>query len=244
MVNRAGKLRSFTITFRSWFATFYYSVKALVVMPFSRKRAVADKIIHQWSQRLIDLIKLDIRVKGQFPDTQGKPVIVMCSHSSAYDIPVSILSIPGSVRMLAKKELFKVPLFGRAMRLCEFLSIDRQNKEQARKDLIRAREKMLDGIIIWIAPEGTRSPDGNLLPFKKGGVHLALETGALIVPVVIKDIHKVLPAKSLTFNLNYPVEVRFGDPIDATQYSLEQRNELTRLLRDRMQQLLIPEIQN
>lgn len=239
--SRVGLLLTIWLASVSWLVTFYYCTRAMIASLTAKPaRPAVDKVLRQWSQALVRLINLNVKVVGEFKVEPGRPCIVMCSHSSAYDIPVSFVAVPGSLRMLAKKELFKIPIFGRAMRMSEFISIDRQDKDQARKDLELARQKMESGITIWIAPEGTRSQDGELLPFKKGGMHLAIQTNAQIVPVVIKDIHRVLPAKRFRFNLNQSIEVRIGDAIDASDYGVEQRNQLSKTVRGAMEQLLAP----
>lgn len=238
---QAGLLRTTLISIISWLVTFYYCLKAISVVSFSSSpRLKIDRVIRQWSERLVRLIRLNIEVKGNFQPVDGRRYIIMCSHSSAYDIPVSFLALPGSVRMLAKKELFKIPLFGRAMKMSEFVFINRQDKEEAKKDLALARDKMQDGIMIWLAPEGTRSTDGQLLPFKKGGMHLAIQTQAMIVPVVIKDIHRVLPKHRFRLNLNQTVEFRVGEPIDASDYTIESRHQLSESVRQSMSRLLEP----
>ncbi len=239
--SRTGLIRTVLITIMSWMLTLYYSLKVMVVVLFYRQpRLKVDRVIRQWSTRLVKLIGLKVEVKGQFKPVDGRPMIIMCNHSSAYDIPVSFVAIDGSVRMLAKKELFRIPIFGRAMLMGEFVKIDRQNKDEAKKDLIIARNKMEDGIIIWIAPEGTRSKDGKLLPLKKGGMHLAIQTQALIVPVVIKDIHRVLPTKSFRMNINQTIEFRIGQPIDASEYRIDTREQLTAKVKSSMEALLAP----
>ncbi len=244
-VYRAGRVRTVFVTLYSWAITLWYSFKAISVVLFRKQpRLKIDNVIRQWANALVKLTRMRILVKGEFPDTQGQPCIVMCSHSSAYDIPVSFLTIPGSLRMLAKQELFKIPLFGRAMRMSEFLSINRQDKNRAKQDLAIAKSKMEDGIILWVAPEGTRSKDGKLLPLKKGGIHLSIETGATIVPVVIKDIHKVLPTKTFRIQMNQTIEVRIGEAIDAREFGLEQRNELTKILRHTMESMLVEPIKD
>ncbi|MCO7222682.1 1-acyl-sn-glycerol-3-phosphate acyltransferase [Pleionea sp. CnH1-48] len=240
---RAGRLLTVLITIATWLITIWYCFKAIIFSSFSKNaRMHVDIITREWSQSLVNLIRLRIHVSGDF-DAQyqsGKPCIVMCNHSSAYDIPVSFLAIPGSLRMLAKKELFRIPIFSQAMRASEFLSIDRQDKDQAIRDLATAKEKMEDGIILWVAPEGTRSKEGELLPFKKGGFHLAIETGATIVPVVIKDIHQVLPTKTFRMSISQDIEVRIGDAIDATDYDISERGQLVDAVHQSMDELLKP----
>jgi 1-acyl-sn-glycerol-3-phosphate acyltransferase len=155
----------------------------------------------------------------------------MSNHRSHYDITLTILSLPASIRMLTKKELFKIPLWGRGMAAGEFISIDRNNIEQAKQDLKKAREKMEDGIVLWIAPEGTRSRTGRMGPFKKGGFILAIEAGAQIIPVGIRGSEKVLQPKTWEFFLDQKVDVHIGKPIDASVYTMENKDELIEAVR-------------
>ena len=173
------------------------------------------------------------------PDfNDGRRYIIMSPHASHYDIPVSFVSLPGSIRMLAKKELFSIPLLGQAMRAAEFPSIDRSRRNRAVKDLEKARQMMESGIVLWAAPEGTRSPDGQLLPFKKGCFHLALDTQAVIVPVAIRGIHRVLPARTWQINLGQPVDVRVGTPIDTAGKSKDDIAEIMAGVRENLEELL------
>jgi 1-acyl-sn-glycerol-3-phosphate acyltransferase len=150
----------------------------------------------------------------------------MVNHRSHYDIPLSFVSLPGSIRMLTKKELFTIPIWGKGMKAAEFISIDRKNLEQALKDLDEARKLMQSGIVLWVAPEGSRSRTGKLGEFKKGGFMLALQTGAIIIPVGINGSETILPPESLDFFLNRKVEITIGEPIDAALYNVEQRDTL------------------
>jgi 1-acyl-sn-glycerol-3-phosphate acyltransferase len=113
----------------------------------------------------------------------------------------------------------------------EFISINRHNIEQAKKDLKAAGEKMEDGIVLWIAPEGTRSRTGRLGSFKKGGFILAIETGAQIIPVGIRGSEKVLPAKTWDLYLNQQVDIHIGNPIDASAYTLKSKDDLIEAVR-------------
>jgi 1-acyl-sn-glycerol-3-phosphate acyltransferase len=133
--------------------------------------------------------------------------------------------------MLTKKELFKIPLWGRGMAAGEFICIDRKNIEQAKQDLKKAREKMEDGIVLWISPEGTRSRTGRMGPFKKGGFILAIEAGAQIIPVGIRGSEKVLQPETWEFFLDQKVEVYIGKPIDASAYTLEHKDKLIEVVR-------------
>ncbi|UAW99278.1 1-acyl-sn-glycerol-3-phosphate acyltransferase [Halopseudomonas nanhaiensis] len=185
------------------------------------ERSRVDRYTRSWSGWLLRLIRMRLSVEGDCPDfNDGRRYIILCNHASHYDIPATFVAMPGSIRMLAKSELYRIPLLGSAMRAAEFPSINRHRRDQALADLQRARTMMESGIVLWAAPEGTRSPDGSLLPFKKGCFHLALDTGAIVVPVAIRGIHHVLPARTRQFNLGQPVSVHIGEPIDSCRYDL------------------------
>ncbi len=223
------RLFSKWIVFISWVATFYYSILALLVpLTGKGKRQRTNNILCRWSNSLLNIIHLKYQVFNPHQVTfePNKRYMVMCNHTSLYDIPLSILAVNNSLRMVAKKELARIPFFGQAMQANEFVFIDRKNREQAMKDLQKAADLMKSGIIIWMAPEGTRSSTGELLPFKKGGFLLALETGATIVPLGIRGALNIMPNKTLQVSQGKNVELHFGQPIDASQYTIEQRDQL------------------
>lgn len=196
-------------------------------------RKDGDGLLTWWSNGLVNAAHIKKTVFDPFNVRiePGKRYIIMSNHRSLYDIPLSILSLPGSIRMLTKKELFRIPLWGRGMAAGEFISIDRHNIDQAKMDLKAAGEKMGDGIVLWVAPEGTRSRTGRLGSFKKGGFILAIETGAQIIPVGIRGSEKVLPAKTWDFFLDQKVDIHIGKPIDASAYTLENKDALIEVVR-------------
>ena len=119
-----------------------------------------------------------------------------------------------SLRMVAKTELFRIPGFGRAMRAAEFVEVDRGDRARAVDSLKRAAATLGSGVSVWIAPEGHRSRDGVLGPLKKGGFHLARETGTAILPVALCGTRDVLPPETRRMNHDVPVRVVFGAPIE------------------------------
>jgi 1-acyl-sn-glycerol-3-phosphate acyltransferase len=237
----AGRLGSFVVLIRSVAATLTITFGTLWDAYRGRaSRAAGDRRLRWWSNRLLDLARMCWSVEN--PDgvemPQGRPVILMSNHGSVYDIPLIFVALPGTIRMLTKKELFSVPVWGRGMAAGEFICIDRRNHEQALHDLEIAREKMESGIVLWVAPEGTRSRDGSLGEFKKGGFMLALQTGATIVPIGIRGARAALPPKTL-LRLRYGVHatVHIGRPIDASEYGEARRDELIADVRSRIERL-------
>lgn len=192
-------------------------------------RSWTDEALHHWVDQLLNAVQVKYKIINPFNvrPQKGKATIIMCNHSSAYDIPLTFKAFPHhSIRMLSKKELSKIPLMGKAMAAAEFPFIDRKNKYQAVKDLAFVQQLMNSGIVIWIAPEGTRSKDGTLGSFKKGGFITAIQSKATIIPIGIRGANHILPARSFNIHLKQKAEIHIGKPIDASQFTLENKEEL------------------
>ncbi|RFA30526.1 hypothetical protein CAI21_05625 [Alkalilimnicola ehrlichii] len=236
-MKKLSRLASFWVIAKSLGITLWISVRTLFEVYTGRfRREVGDRRLRWWSSRLLKYVGVDCRVANPhgFAFEPGKRYVVMCNHRSLYDIPITFVALPGSIRMLAKKELFKVPIWGQGMRAGEFISIDRVNFEQAVKDLEAAKAKMASGIILWAAPEGTRSREGALLPFKKGPFRVALDTGAVILPIGIRGADRVLPPKTTRFSFGERVDIAIGKPIDSAEYAT---TEIKRLMDDVRRQI-------
>jgi 1-acyl-sn-glycerol-3-phosphate acyltransferase len=146
--------------------------------------------------------------------TIGKTYIFMSNHESWMDIPAMFGAVPGSLRMISKVGLMKIPILGHAMVHAGFIAINRKNRSCAIKQLDEAKKRLKEGISIWIAPEGTRTRDGVIGPFKKGGFYLARELGMSIVPVFIEGAGLVMPADSMMIKTNQSITVHFCTPIN------------------------------
>jgi 1-acyl-sn-glycerol-3-phosphate acyltransferase len=202
-------------------------------------REYADSVLRWWSGVLLRVagVSWDVSNPHNVKVTAGRPHIIMVNHRSYFDIPLSFVSLPGSIRMLTKKELFKIPIWGKGMKAAEFISIDRHDLAQALKDLDEARQRMQSGIVLWLAPEGTRSRSGKLQDFKKGGFMLALQTGAVIIPVGIRGSETILPPDTFDFVLGRKIELNIGEPVDAALYSVEQKDALMQNVRQSIERL-------
>ncbi|MGZ3440450.1 MAG: lysophospholipid acyltransferase family protein, partial [Polyangia bacterium] len=130
------------------------------------------------------------------------------------DIPILFSVFPGTLRMVAKAELFKVPLWGRAMKEAGFVRVTRSgDRVEAMAAMAECAEAIARGINVWIAPEGTRSIDGKVAKFKKGGFILARDAGAEIVPVAIDGSRAMLPKNTRVIQRGARVRVSFGPPV-------------------------------
>lgn len=158
------------------------------------------------------------------------PYVFAANHQSQYDIFVLSGYLGHDFSWLAKKELFAVPLWGRAMRAAGYIPIDRSRGREAMKSLNEAATRIAAGTSVVIFPEGTRSLDGRLGEFKAGVMHLAIKAGVPVVPVAIGGTHRVLPKGSL---LPRPgrVTVRVGGPVDVARYGPKEKQELARRIR-------------
>ncbi len=203
-------------------------------------REVCNGRLDAWSRRLLDEARITLRVSGREAVPRDEYFVVMSNHQSLYDIPVLFQSVPPTLRMVAKSDLFRVPVWGAAMLAAEFISLDRDDKERSREGLRVARERIRSGINVWIAPEGTRSPSGKLGRFKGGGFKLAFDTGTRILPVTIDGTRNVLAAKGRHVRRGKHVEVTIHAPIDPQAYG-DRREELSLAVRTSIESSLPPE---
>ena len=197
--NKAGKIKTCYIIVKSMLLFLKYCTIA-IILSFSKKKnknQLVDTQLRIWAKKILAYPHANLIVNNpeKIQYEKNQPYILMSNHVSLYDIPIIYLSAPGTIRMIAKKELFKIPLFGLSMKRNEVISINRSNKESAIKSLESAKNKMKKGIVLWMAPEGTRSKNGELLAFKKGVFVLAIETGAKIYPIGIKGAHDICQLK-------------------------------------------------
>lgn len=174
---------------------------ALVGIPWSAFQGNV-RAMYGWAMRVVQLgvraAGIHVRVIG-LENVPSKPSILMSNHVSNLDPPVLLPSVPGQTSILLKKSLMQIPLLGTAMRMGKFIPVSRgHSREDAVRSVAAAAEALRSGLHITVFPEGTRSPDGKLLPFRKGAFFLATETGAPIVPVVIHGTAKMMPRSTLT----------------------------------------------
>jgi 1-acyl-sn-glycerol-3-phosphate acyltransferase len=187
---------------------------------------LVDERLDEWSRRLLAQAGIELEVSGLEHAPSGEAFVIMSNHQSVYDIPVMFQALHRRVRMVAKKELFKIPGWAQAMRMAGFVELDRTDREQAIASLAHAESALRQGTNIWIAPEGTRSRDGALLPFKKGGFRIALSTGARILPVTIDGTRRALSARGFSVRAGTRVRVTVSQPIDPRSYGSELRERL------------------
>jgi 1-acyl-sn-glycerol-3-phosphate acyltransferase len=173
---------------------------ALIGIPWSALRKNFSTM-YSWGMKISELgVKaagIRVRVEGLENVQPGVHYIFLSNHVSNLDPPVLLPSIPGMTSVFLKKELMKIPLLGTAMRMGKYIPVSRGNsREDAQRSVEAATDALNSGLHITVFPEGTRSTDGRLLPFKKGAFFLAEATGAPIIPVVISGTERMMPRGS------------------------------------------------
>jgi 1-acyl-sn-glycerol-3-phosphate acyltransferase len=185
-----------------------------------------------WTMRVgRRLLGITVEAEGRERLDRRTPYVFMCNHLSFLDAPALVTVIDRPVRSIVKRFVFRIPVFGWGMRLAGFVPVDKEGIGEGRKRIARAsgliREK---GYSFLVFPEGQRSWDGRLQPFRRGGFFLALEAGAPIVPVSIAGTFELMPRVSRRVRKGH-VRIVFHEPIAAAGFSPETMPELMERVR-------------
>ena len=178
-----------------------------------------------WGKSILFGSRIKVAVKGLSNIDLSKSYIYMPNHQSNFDIPVLSAHLPMQFRWLAKAELFKIPVFGYAMKRAGYISIDRSKGRSALKSLKKAAEVIRSGVSVIIFPEGTRSGDGEILPFKQGGFIIAVDSGVPIVPVIIRGTRSIMPKDRVRIKPG-AVVLEFKKPVETSGYTRKTRDAL------------------
>ena len=211
--------------------TFVLGIVAILTSYFVRTKDPVHKIAITWAKLILFASRIKVTVNGLSNVDPSKSYIYMCNHQSNFDIPVLLGCLPVQFRWLAKAELFKIPIFGRGMRSAGYISIDRFNRKSAFESLSEAAERIKGGVSVMIFPEGTRSIDGQIRPFKKGGFVLAVDAGVPIIPVVLHGTRAIMPKGQLRINPGHVV-MDILAPVDTSGYNRETKDELIEQVRN------------
>jgi len=228
--------KSFGLSLQNVYETLAISVPTVLDALRGRvTKDLSDRRLDRWARNIVRNARIELDIVGRENLVAGETFLVMSNHQSLYDIPVLFQVAGPNIRMITKQELFKVPIFGNALEAGGFISIDRSNRHAAIRSLEKARALLASGTHVWIAPEGTRSRTGELLPFKKGAFYLALEALLPILPVTLQGTRDALEAKGLRSRSGARVRVTIHPKIDPTPFAARGkrgRDELMKHLRE------------
>ncbi len=189
-------------------------------------------VISMWLCRTgVKLLGIRVVAEGLDRLDAGGTYIFMSNHASNVDPPILMPLIPRRTSVLVKAELMRIPIFGHAMRIARLVPVERGNRERAISSLDSAAKVLQDGINLMVYVEGTRSPDGRLLPFKRGPFDLAVDNGVPIVPVTIVGSHAAMPKGRLAVHPG-TVRVVFHEPVDPRRFA--DKDSLMEAVRERI----------
>ena len=184
-----------------------------------------------WGPSIFGIAGSKLEVSGGDTIDFSKPHIYVMNHESYMDIPAAFMALPCNIGFIAKKELERIPLFGRTMRESGMIFVDRSNPQKAIASLKAGGALIRSGVNIFAFPEGTRTKTGYIRAFKKGVFMLALEAGVPIVPMAIHGARQVLPYGSFDPNPGV-IKVRIGEAISVQGYDKDNKDELIAKVRD------------
>ena len=208
------------------------SVATILIFLRGGERIINGPVAKTWARIVVWLAaaRVSVHGAGNIPSTEESYIVVM-NHQSNMDIPVIVHSLPLQLRFIGKIELIKIPVFGSALIKSGHFLIDRSDHQKATEGARAAGEALKQrGVSVVFAPEGTRSSDGNLLPFKKGAFVMALETGIPILPITISGTRLSL-AKGSLWARSADVTVTIHQPVPTESLSYDDRDELSEKVR-------------
>jgi len=212
-------------------ATIFFSALAILVSLVDPTGKFPHLVARAWAKSILIAGRIKVKVKGLSKIDPTTSCIYMCNHQGNFDIPVLLAYLKVRFRWLAKAELFRIPLFGFAMKRAGHISIDRKDRQAAITSLKETAKTIRGGVSVIIFPEGTRSPDGNISSFKKGGFILAIDSGVPIVPVVLHGTRSIMPKKQLRI-VPGTVVVEILEPIDISGYTRKNKEALMDRIRN------------
>jgi 1-acyl-sn-glycerol-3-phosphate acyltransferase len=224
-----------------WAAIAFISTMLIFIIPFIMfcyfKKDPGKTIrFTKWSKYWIDsflfLTFSPLTIKGRENFVPGENYIVLCNHNSFMDVPITTPAIPGGNKTIAKIELSRIPLFGLLYKTGSVL-VDRKSDASRKESFNKMKEVLGMGLHMCLYPEGTRNKTNQpLRPFHNGAFRLALDTGKSLVPALIFNTRKVLPANKTFYAMPHKVEIHFLEPVAV------KSGESVEELRDRIHKIM------
>ncbi len=212
-------------------ATLVLGCLAFVTYPFDPKGKMVHHYARLWGKVALWSNRVRVSIEGMENLNGEGPYIFMSNHQGSYDIFALLGHLPFQFKWLAKKELFAIPFFGWTMAAAGYISVDREGSRETVEAMNKAAKRIREGMSVVIFPEGSRSPDGTIQPFKKGGFTLAIKSHVPVVPLAITGSREIMPKERLTA-VSGEIKIRVGHPIETVSYSMKDRKALMERVRE------------
>lgn len=191
----------------------------------------ADGLLYYWGRWMMAAAGATHTSRGLERLPEGN-VVFVCNHQSFYDVVLFFAHVRKHTRWVAKRELFKIPVFGQTMRLAGNIPVDRDGGESDRSRLSESVKAVRERVSVMFFPEGTRNGDGRLRPFKKGAAVFAIQAGVPIIPMAVSGTRLILPKGSVAIRWGQRAALVLGEPILTQGLTLEDRDTLTQRLEE------------
>ena len=207
------------------------SLLCIATYPFDRQGRVIHRLAGFWGRVALLACGVKVRVEGLEHVKGEGPYVFMSNHQGSFDIFSLMAHLPFQFKWLAKKEIFSIPILGWAMAAAGYISIDREGTRETVEAMNKAARKIHDGMSVVVFPEGSRSRDGSIQPFKNGGFSLAIKAKAPVVPMAISGSREVMPLERLAA-ASGEIRIRSDHPIATVRYSVKDRALLKEKVRE------------
>ena len=204
--------------------TIYYSFCVIFTMLLPGGRQKFHKFTKAWAISALKIFGIKVKKSGIYNNPDNNTYIYVANHSTWWDIPVLIASIDQNVRIIYKKELEKIPIFGWGLAACPYISIDRSDARKSMQSLKEAIKSIDEGDSVIIYPEGTRSKTGKLGEFKRGAFMLASKASKKIIPLTLAGMQKIQPEGSKVIR-PVEIELRFHPAMDNISGNRKEEDE-------------------
>ena len=221
-------------------STIFLGILAILTVFITRRGDLAHLYGRLWSNVNLWAAGVRVIVRGLENIDPKSSYVYASNHQGWFDIFSIMGKLPVQFRWLAKEELYRIPILGQAMRLIGYIPINRSNHRKAFESLMRAAERVREGVSIVIFPEGTRSPDGTLQEFKGGGFVLAIISQRPIVPISLSGSYRILSKKGRRWINPGTVIMTIGKPIETKGLSMADRGKLMIQVREAIRENLTP----
>jgi 1-acyl-sn-glycerol-3-phosphate acyltransferase len=215
-------------------ATGVVGAAIIILCPFNREGDLSLRLGRIWCRLLCAAAGVRVQVEAREHVPREQPVVFVSNHQSLFDPPALMLAIPVNFRVIAKRSLFFIPVFGQALWAAGIIPINRADRERAVASMQRAADRIRGGLSVLVFAEGTRSRDGHLQPFKKGAFVMAIQAQAPVQPVLVSGSRQVLP-KGWLWARPGTVTVQFLPPVATAGLTFADRDALIATVAARLQ---------